>query len=71
MLAVLVIAKSAEGLTVRVAVTNVGLEPTEVDNEPAGIVLITWGDCMEVTTADTEQLELGATTVPIATVKVP
>ncbi len=64
LLAVLVITKSAEGLTVRVAVTSVGLAPTEVVKEPAGIVLAACGEVMEVTTAETEQLEFGAISVP-------
>lgn len=71
MSAVLVIAKSAEGVTVSVAVAGTELEPTEVDKEPAGIVLIACGDIMEVTTTDTEQLALGGITVPEATVSDP
>jgi hypothetical protein len=62
---VLVMAKSALGLTVRVAVIKVGLAPTEVVKEPAGIVLAAWGEVTDVTTAETEQLEFGATSVPI------
>jgi hypothetical protein len=41
LLAVLVIAKSAVGVTVSVAVTGTVLAPTEVDKDPAGIVLTT------------------------------
>lgn len=40
-LAVLVIAKSAVAATVSVAITELGLAPTEVDKEPEGIVLVT------------------------------
>jgi hypothetical protein len=70
-LAVLVMAKSATGETVSVAVTKLGFEPTEVDNDPAGIVLITCGDSIDVTTTETEQLALGGITVPDATVNEP
>jgi hypothetical protein len=70
-LAVLVMTKSATGLTVKVAVTKVELAPTDVDNEPAGIVLMTCGELAEVTTTDKEQLALGAITVPTAKVTVP
>jgi hypothetical protein len=70
-LAVLVMARSATGLIVKVAVTKAELAPTDVDNDPAGIVLITCGELTEVTTTDTEQLELGAITVPVAIVTVP
>jgi hypothetical protein len=70
-LAVLVMAKSATGETVSVAVTKLGFEPTDVDKDPAGIVLITWGDSIEVTTTETEQLAPGGITVPDATVNEP
>lgn len=40
-LAVLVMAKSAVDATVNVAITELGLAPTEVDKEPDGIVLVT------------------------------
>lgn len=63
---VLVIAKSAAGFTTSVAVTKLGLAPTEVVKEPAGMVLATCGVEVEVTTADTEQLALGAISVPVA-----
>jgi hypothetical protein len=71
MLAVLEMAKSATGATASVAVTKLGFEPTDVDKEPAGIVLITWGDATDVTTTETEQLPLGGITVPDATVNRP
>jgi hypothetical protein len=61
---VLVMTKSADGVTVRVAATWLGLAPTEVVKEPAGIVLTTCGEVTEVTTTETEQLELGAISVP-------
>jgi hypothetical protein len=64
LLVVLKMARSADGLTVNVAVIRVGLAPTEVVNEPAGIVLAACGEVTEVTTAETEQLELGAINVP-------
>jgi hypothetical protein len=67
MLAVLVMTRSALGFTVRVAVIKLGLAPTEVDNEPAGTVLAACGDVTEVTTAEIEQVPLGAMTVPAAT----
>lgn len=70
-LTVLVIAKSAEGVTVSVAVVAKELEPTEVDKDPAGIELIACGDTIDVTTTDTEQLALGGITVPEATVNRP
>jgi hypothetical protein len=70
-LAVLVIAKSATGETASVAVTKLGFEPTDVDKEPAGIVLITCGDSIDVTTTETEQLAFGGITVPDATVNEP
>lgn len=64
LLVVLTMARSADGLTVRVAVIRVGLAPTEVVNEPAGIVLAACGEVTDVTTAETEQLVLGAMSVP-------
>lgn len=70
-LAVLSTERSATGDTVKVAVTRLEFTPTLVDNDPAGIVFTTWGDTTDVTTTDTEQLELGAIAVPIATVTVP
>ncbi len=70
-LAVLVMAKSATDATVSVAVTKPGFEPTDVDKEPAGMVLITWGDTIDVTTTETEQLALGGITVPNGTVNTP
>lgn len=71
LLVVLVTARSAEGVTVSVAVAATELEPTEVDKEPAGIVFTACGDSMDVTTTDTEQLALGGITVPAATVRDP
>ena len=71
LLAVLVIPKSATGLTLRVAVTRLELAPTLVDNDPAGIVLTTSGEVTDVTTTETLQLELGAIAVPAPTVKAP
>lgn len=65
LLVVLVIAKSADGLIVKVAVTKLGLAPTEVLSEPAGMVLAASGETIEVTTTEIEQLALGATTVLI------
>jgi hypothetical protein len=70
-LAVLVKARSATGLTVKVPVTGLAFEPNEVVKEPAGIMLAACGDALDVTTTDTEQLELGGRSVPLATVKVP
>lgn len=70
-LAVLITAKSAEGVTVSVAVAETELEPTEVVSDPTGIALMTCGDAIEVTTTDTEQLVLGEITVPEATVNIP
>jgi hypothetical protein len=64
LLAVLKMARSADGLTVSVAVIRLGLAPTDVVREPAGIVLAGCGEVTEVTTADTEQLVLGAMSVP-------
>ena len=63
---VLVIAKSAAGFTMSVAVIKLALAPTEVVKEPAGMVLASCGVLVEVTTADTEQLALGAISVPAA-----
>jgi hypothetical protein len=59
-------------LTVSVAVTKLVFVPTDVDNEPAGIVLSTCGAplALAVTTTETEQLELGGMTVPLTTVSV-
>lgn len=64
---VLVITKSDDGLTVKVALTKLGLAPTEVVKEPAGISLTNCGEVIEVTTTETEQLALGAICVPEAT----
>jgi hypothetical protein len=58
-LAVLVIAKSATGLTVRVAVMAEAFTPTDVVSEPAGIPFISCGEEIDVTTTDTEQLAPG------------
>jgi hypothetical protein len=66
-LAVLVISKLANGLTVIVAVVGVAFVPTLVVNEPAGIVFVPLA--VEVTTTDTEQLPAGAMTDPEETVK--
>lgn len=68
-LAVLVMPKSAVAATVSVALTELGLAPTEVDKEPAGIVLMTWGETMDVTTTETEQLAPGGIRVPVGSVK--
>lgn len=62
-LAVLVIAKSATGLTVRVAVTADAFAPTDVVSEATGIVFTTCGEAIEVTTTDTEQLAPGGINV--------
>jgi hypothetical protein len=70
-LATLVMARSATGLMVSVAVTGFELAPTLVDKDPAGIVLTTCGDATDVTTTETLQLELGAIPVPTPTVKAP
>lgn len=64
LLTVLVIAKSADALTVSVAVITLGFAPTAVVNEPAGMVLAASGETSDVTTAEIEQLAPGATTVP-------
>lgn len=53
------IAKSATGLTVRVAVTAEAFAPTDVVSELAGIPFTTCGEEIEVTTTDTEQLAPG------------
>jgi hypothetical protein len=58
-LAVLVIARSVTGLTVRVAVTADAFAPTEVINEPTGMPFTSCGEEIEVTTTDTEQLAPG------------
>lgn len=58
-LAVLVMARSAIGLTVRVAVTADAFAPTEVVNEPTGIPFTSCGEEIEVITTDTEQLAPG------------
>jgi hypothetical protein len=70
-LATLVMARSAIGLTVSVAVTGFVLAPTLVAKDPAGIVLTTCGEATEVTTTETLQLELGAMPVPTPTVNAP
>jgi hypothetical protein len=64
-------AKSETGLTVNVALTRFEFAPTLVNSDPAGMVLTTCGEVADVTTTETEQLELGAIPVPIATVTVP
>jgi len=66
-LALLVICRSALGLTVKVAVTVVALAPTVVVNEPAGILFAPVA--IAVTTADTEQEAPGGTTVVVLTDK--
>jgi hypothetical protein len=58
-----VIAKSATGLTVRVAATAEAFGPTDVVSEPAGIPFTSCGEETEVTTTDTEQLAPGGITV--------
>ena len=68
-LAVLVIARSATGFTVKVAETAEAFEPTEVVNEAAGIPFTTWGEAIEVTTTDTEQLAPGGINVFCGTSK--
>jgi hypothetical protein len=62
MLAVLVMAKSAVGLTVSVAITVLEFAPTEVDKEPEGIVLVTCGETPE-------QFAPGGINVPAGNVK--
>lgn len=56
-------------MTVRVAVTVAVLLPTDVVNDPGGIVLVPLK--IPVTTTDTEHDDAGGTTVPDATVNDP
>ena len=59
--------RSALGLTVNVAVTVLELVPTDVVNEPAGMVFVPFA--ILVTTAETEQDAPGGTTVFVLTLK--
>jgi hypothetical protein len=58
---------SACGMTVKVAVMVAVFVPTEVFNEPAGIVFVPLE--ILVTTTDTEHETPGGTTVPVPTIK--
>ena len=64
-LAVLLMRRSALGVTVKDAVTVVVLLPTEVASDPGGIVLVPL--CKPVTTTDTEHDAPGGITVPVPT----
>jgi hypothetical protein len=66
-LALLVICRSALGLTVKDAVTVEVLVPKAVVSEPAGKVFVP--DTKLVTTTETEQEDPGGITVPFDTVK--
>ena len=68
-LAVLLMRRSALGLTVKVAVTAKVFVPSVVDKEPAGIVFAAVR--VPVTTTDAEQDPLGGMTVPSLTIKPP
>jgi hypothetical protein len=67
--ALLSMARSATGLTVKSAVTVVALLPTEVVSDPGGIVFVPLK--MPVTTRDTEHDAPGGMTVPELTEKDP
>ena len=69
--ATLVRVRSATERTLRTAVAVRELVPTEVVNEPDGMVLVRLPDTELVTTEVTVQLEPGGTTVPDDKVKVP
>ena len=69
--ATLVSVRSATDTTLRTAVAVRELVPTEVVNEPDGMVLVRVPDTELVTTVVTVQLDAGGTTVPDDRVNVP
>lgn len=71
LLAVLVMPRSDDGVTVSCAVVTDELVPTEVEREPAGMVFVTVPPTTLVTTTVAVQTDAGGINVPAANVKVP